>query len=154
VERDAADELHVEVAHPRGAHAGLAREGERLGQHAVERLLRAPLALLLRLLALGGRVAHLGDDLLAQLADAGAHLVVGELLHRRLQVVDLLDERQERLEVTLVAAAENFGQKFIYHDFSPAGAAAAPLRVARAGRGSLTPKDPRRHDGRPMLDCM
>jgi hypothetical protein len=64
-------------------------------------------------------------------------MVVGEFLHRRLKVVDLLDEGKQRLEVALVAAAENFGQKFIYHDFSPAGAPAllAPLWSWRlAGR--------------------
>ena len=73
------------------------------------------LALLDRLLALGRRVADLGDDLLAQLRDAGAHLVVGELLHGGFEAVNLRDERLKRLDVALVAAAENFGQKFIYH---------------------------------------
>jgi hypothetical protein len=158
VQRDAADELHVEVAHPRRAHRGLAREGEDLGQDAVERLLRATLALLDGLLALGGGVAHLADDLLAQLHDAGAHLVVGELLHRRLEVVDLLDEGQQRLKVALVAAAENFGQKFIYHDSSPVRGrggrpAPCPVAVARGG-GKSSPCKTGRRDSMPMFDCM
>ena len=38
VQRHAADQLHVEVAHLQRALAGLAHDGERLGQQRVERL--------------------------------------------------------------------------------------------------------------------
>ena len=38
VQRHAADQLHVEVAHLQHALAGLAHDGERLGQQRVERL--------------------------------------------------------------------------------------------------------------------
>ena len=38
VQRDAADQLDVEMAHRQRPLAGLADDGERLGQHVVERL--------------------------------------------------------------------------------------------------------------------
>ena len=76
VEDDAADELHVEVPHVQHAASGLADDGEGLGQQVVERL------------ALG--------DARAELRRLGAELLVGERLDRRLERVDLLDERADR----------------------------------------------------------
>ena len=61
VQDDAADHLHVEVAHVLGALGGLAAGGERLGQEVVE--LRA------------------GGEPLAELGGDAAQVVVGERLH-------------------------------------------------------------------------
>ena len=76
VERHAADELHVEVAHAQRAHAGLAHGRERLGQQVVELLAalealaeldRAPRQLL------GGFRLHRGFDVV----NAPLHFLVG-----------------------------------------------------------------------------
>jgi hypothetical protein len=70
VQRHAADQLHVEVAHLQRALAGLAHHGEGLGQQVVERLA-------LR-------------EALAELVGLGAQRGVVQLLELRLQRVDLL----------------------------------------------------------------
>ena len=75
VEHDAADHLHVEVAHPHAPPARLAHRGEGFGQQVVERCAsRQPLPELHRL---------------------GGKLVVGHGLHRRLEAVDLAHDLVE-----------------------------------------------------------
>ena len=54
VQDHAADQLHVEVTQPQRAARGLADDGERLGQHVVERLARGEL--LAELHGLGGKL--------------------------------------------------------------------------------------------------
>src|SRR5437763_11465129 len=98
MECDAADYLHVEVAHACRAHRGLAREREDFGQNAVERLLRASLALLARALVLARDVAYLIRDLPAKLRDARAHLVVPKLLHAGFETAHARDEGLGRRE--------------------------------------------------------
>ena len=71
VQRHAADQLHVEVAHAERALARLAHDGERLGQHLVER--RA-----------------LGDARL-ELGGLAAKRRVVERRHRGLERVDVAD---------------------------------------------------------------
>ena len=78
VEHGAADELHVEVAHPERAHARLAHEREHLRHEIVER----PPVLAHLLLPLGGEPGEVG---------------VGERLHARLELVDPRDERAQFL---------------------------------------------------------
>jgi hypothetical protein len=51
VQRHAADQLHVEVAHLHDALGGLAHHGEGFGQQRVQRLARPPALELLRLAA-------------------------------------------------------------------------------------------------------
>ena len=76
VQHHAADELHVEVPHVQHAAAGLAHDGERLGQQVVERL------------AVG--------DPRRNSAVLRAQLLVGERLDRRLERVDLRHDRTHR----------------------------------------------------------
>ena len=71
VQRHAADQLHVEVPHAQRALARLADDGERLGQHVVER--RA-----------------VGDPL-PELGGLRAQRLVGKRGDRRLERVDLAD---------------------------------------------------------------
>ena len=92
---DAADELHVEVPHVQHAAAGLAHDGERLGQQVVERL------------AVG--------DARAELGRLGAQLLVGQRLDRRLERVDLLDERANRFQLALVLGADDLGEESVEH---------------------------------------
>ena len=50
---------------------------------------------------------------LAKFVGLGAELLVGELLHRRLERVDLLDQRRNALEFAFVTGAKNGGDYFI-----------------------------------------
>ena len=83
VQRLAAHDLHVEVAHPQGALAGLADDREGLGQQGVELRLERRLAFL-------GIVADARALLEArfELDGLGAQLVVGERRDRRFERVD------------------------------------------------------------------
>ena len=81
VQHHAADQLHVEVAHADGAHAGLAHDREGLGQDLVERRLLGR-ADRVRRIRVGG-VDLLGArlrDALAELGGLCAQLFVGERL--------------------------------------------------------------------------
>ena len=89
VQHVAADELHVEVPHVEHAAAGLAHDGEGLGQQVVERG------------AAGKPLTELGG-LLPELA-------VGEARDRRLERVDGLDNRTDLLQLALVLRAEDLG---------------------------------------------
>ena len=122
VEDDAADELHVEVAHAQRSPAGLAGGGEDLGDRVVERGLDAlvlalpprlgevapPLGIGVVELVVGG-LLRLGD-----LADVGldgidplADLEVGEGLVLRLELVDLVDQRLETGDLAVVGIEES-----------------------------------------------
>ena len=50
---------------------------------------------------------------LAEFVRFGAELLVGKLFHRRLERVDLLDERQDTLDLAFVTGAENCGNYFV-----------------------------------------
>ena len=91
VEGHAADELHVEVAKPDGAHGSLAHGGEGLGQQVVQ--------------ALAGSVA------LAELLRLGGQLLIGKRLELRLQRVDLIDFGLVALQLLALAHREQFGEK-------------------------------------------
>ena len=95
VEDHAADELHVEVPHVQHAAARLAHDGEGLGQQVVER----------------GAVG----DARAELGRLRAELLVGEHLDRRLERVDLLDERSNCFQLALVLRAEDLGEESAEH---------------------------------------
>ncbi len=97
VQRHAADQLHVEVAHLQRALAGLADHGEDLGQQVVER---------------------------AALLEAGAELgrlalqrLVAERRRGRLERGDLLDDAAILLEQSIVSATENLGEELGQHAF-------------------------------------
>ena len=121
VQHYAAHELDVEVAHPQRAAHGLAGRGEDLGQGLVHGVLQAVVLALAALLgdlpaplALGvmalvvGRLLGLAGlaDLLANLVDEGADLLVGARLHLGLQLVDPLDERLDAMELAVVRVDE------------------------------------------------
>ncbi len=91
MEHDAADELHVEVPHVEHAAAGLAHDGEGLGQQVVERR------------AVGEPLPELGG--------LGAQLLVGEALDLGFLGVDLGDERPQALQFALVLGADDFREE-------------------------------------------
>jgi hypothetical protein len=91
VQHDAADELHVEVAHANGALAGLAHDREGVGQNVIKR--RAVLQLLLEL---GGHAFE---------------VIVGERVYLVFKPVDTVHERADALEVALIGIAKHFGQE-------------------------------------------
>ena len=86
VQRHPADQLHVEVAHPHRALAGLAHDREALGQQLVERL------------ALGGA--------LAQRVHALAQLGVAVVFELGLEGVDQRDALLVLLELLRLADVE------------------------------------------------
>src|SRR5207248_11699148 len=105
------------MAHPGRAHARFADGGKGFGQQLVESHALHALAFL--------HVARIRDGsryALLKLNGARLEFVVRELLDGRLKVVDLLDDWLNRFQRALIAAAENFGQKFSYHGLlSPNG---------------------------------
>ena len=96
VQRDAADQLHVEVAHLQRALAGLAHHRKGFGQQLVERDRRAFSAL-------------------AELVGLGAQRGVVEALELAFERVDLLDHAPVLLEQAVVAAAEYRGEDLGQH---------------------------------------
>ncbi len=114
VEDDTADHLHVEVTHLDGAFAGFADNGKGFGQDVVEGLLFGGDALV------GVRDAFEGGgDSLAEFGGLGAELFVGEHLNRRLEVVNLLNERHEALDGAFVAGAKDLSYDFVEQDWCP-----------------------------------
>src|SRR5208282_2871684 len=95
---DAADELHVEVAHADGSAACLADQGERGNKRRLERVLELLLVIWIGALEAFEAGLHFGTQRDSALADFG----VGELLHGRLELVDLDDVRRDFLDVALV----------------------------------------------------
>ena len=87
VQRQATDELHVEVAHAQRAARRLANDGERLGHHVVERLAA---------LQAGAKLRRLRTERL-----------VGQRLQRRLEARCLGHDPVVLAQQSLVAAAEN-----------------------------------------------
>ena len=90
VQGDAAEQLDVEVAHAERALARLAHDGERLGQHVVER-----------------RAVR---DALLELGRLRPQRLVGKGADRRLERIDLAHLLAELLEQPFVAAAEDAGE--------------------------------------------
>ncbi len=83
MQNNAADHLHIEVAHAGRALAGFADQGKRLRQDFVQRFLFAILAIVF--------VARVFDgvgDLCLEESRALAHLVVGKFLNLRLEFID------------------------------------------------------------------
>ena len=119
VQRDAADQLHVEVAHVERALAGFAHHGERFGQQLLERFLaRAVERSVLRASASRlpprsasrrrpGRLREPLLDALPELVGLRAQLGVGELRDLRLERVDRAHRAAVLLEQPVVAAAED-----------------------------------------------
>ena len=129
VQRHAADELDVEVAHRERSLAGLAHDRERIGQHVVERLAA-------------------GNPRL-ELVGLAAQLVVGQLGDGGLERVDGAHDLGVLLEQALVAAAEDAGQDVGDHSEGPVGAGwtSSTLRSAAApkkqGVRTASPRDSR-----------
>jgi hypothetical protein len=124
VQHDAAHELDVEVPHVENALAGLAADGKGLGEEVVERVLQVLFGGLeggLPFVArddLALRRIHRLDHRLQALAEFDrlrAQTVVGEGADLGLEGVDLGDDRQHALDVTLVLGAENGCKYFVDH---------------------------------------
>ena len=93
VQHDAADELDVEMAHVEHAPAGLANDGEGLGQQVLERrAVREPLP---------------------ELGGPGAELLVGKPLNLGFFGVDLGHERTNPLQLAIVRGADDFGEESV-----------------------------------------
>ena len=98
VQSDGADELHIEVAKPRGADTRLTHRGKGLGQKLVERLARLVALAEERRLAL--------------------ELLVGHRLIGGLQLVDLVDDLAVTLDVLVRADGEQLGHETHGRSFS------------------------------------
>ena len=95
VERDAADELDIEVAHLEGAPAGLAHHRERLGEHRLERF-------------------SLSDPA-AKRVGPRAELSVRESDDLGLQRIDALDGPAHPAQLPVVAGADHLVEERLYH---------------------------------------
>ncbi len=115
VERHAADQLDVEVAHLQGALARLAHRGEGLGQDRVERFA--------------------AGDALAELEGLVAQRLVAQGREAGLQGVDLLHDLPVLLEQPVVAAAEDRGEKLGQHACAGSRRGARP--VTKQPRGAV-----------------
>src|SRR5512132_3650247 len=85
---DAADQLHIEMAHSGRTHARFSDDSKSFRQDLIERFLFAALALI--------QISYIGDSalqLLLKLRSAGAQLFVRQLFYSRLKFVDLLNNR-------------------------------------------------------------
>ena len=122
VEDHAADELDVEVAHADGAAAGLAHDGEGLGQDIGEGGFFGGVDLSPDLGRAGfdgvGRDRHAADslgDARAKLNRLQAEIVVRERLDSGLKGVDLGDGGHQALDSAFVRGAEDFADRFVEH---------------------------------------
>src|SRR6202167_4284785 len=95
VQDDAADQLHVEVAHVEEAAASLADYGESLDEQVVER-------------------RSLGQ-LFLEFDGFGGQIDIGKLLDLRLEVVDGGDDGLNGLDFAFVLGAKNLGQNGVAH---------------------------------------
>jgi len=111
VQHNAADELHVEVAHAEGAFGGLPHHGEGLGQELVERgLLGCPHFRGL-LDAFGALLDELPEGVGLR-PEPG----VGERGNFRFEPVDRIDAPLDALQVALVLGAEDLLEDRSYHE--------------------------------------
>ena len=102
---DAADQLHVEVAHAGRAHAGFAHDRKGFGQNFIQ-----DLAARVDLRSSLSRVSLTASgNLLFEIRGLLAQLLVGKLLNLGLEFVDLVDSGLNGFQKALVTAAENFG---------------------------------------------
>ncbi len=111
VEDHAADELHVEVAHADGAHAGLADDGEGLGKDGVERGFLGGRGCARRRLHPWGRSSRRRRS---RRCAGGTRrswrgVLIGERLDCGLERVDLRDGGQQALDGAFVAGSEDLG---------------------------------------------
>ena len=113
------DELDVEEAQAEDPPAGLADQRERLVQDVVERLA-----------VLQAR---------PELVGLGPHLGVGELLHRRLEVVDVRDPALHALHRTALADAEDLVEEIGAHGWARGIVGTTPPMLAQ---GSPAPPAP------------
>ena len=90
VQHHAADQLHVEVPHVEHAAAGLAHDGEGLGQQVVER-------------------GAAGEPLRGTRRSWPRSWLSVSARDRRLERVDRLDDRTDPLQLALVLRAEDLG---------------------------------------------
>jgi len=87
MQHQAADQLHIEMAHPQHPLGGLAHRGKGFRQHLLQRLtLLQPLPELNRL---------------------GLQLVIGKRFEALFQRVDLLDDFPQALQLALVFTSQN-----------------------------------------------
>ena len=115
VQDDAAHQLHVVVAHPQGAHRGLADGGE--GRHEEVFQVLPPV------------------QPVAELGGARPQAIVRQRLQFGLQRVDRVDPRLEPLEIAVVLAAEELGDRPGDHDALNVGPGGGAGAAPRCGLG-------------------
>jgi hypothetical protein len=103
VKDDAADHLHVEVAHADGTFAGFANDGEGFGQDGVEGSFFCGITLVCVFYSFDR-----GGNALAELGGFGAESFIGECLDFGFETVDLRDKGHETLDGAFVAGAKDF----------------------------------------------
>ncbi len=108
VQNHAADELHIEVAHLQHTPAGFARYGESFRQQLIEHFLQG---LLFLVWVFDG--VHALANLGAKFLGLCPELFIAKLLDFGLERIDALHQRQQALDLALVAGAENLGNKSV-----------------------------------------
>ena len=86
VKHHPADQLHIEMAHPHGAPGGLADGRKGFGQNVIERLA--------------------GGEFALQLVGLAPQRVIGQGRHHGFERIDARDKGRQRLDVAIVARAE------------------------------------------------
>ena len=104
MQHQAADHLHIKVAHPGRTHAGFAHHRESFRQDLVEYLLLAILAIVFIARVFNG----VGNPRLV-FRRFLAQLFVSKLLDGWLKLVDPGNQGVDSLQESFVTAAENFG---------------------------------------------
>ena len=104
MQNNAADHLHIEVAHAGRALARFADQGKRLRQDFIQRVLLTTFAIVF----VGLVLDRLGN-LLFEAFGALPQLVIGKRLDLRFPLVNLPNNWTNALQKSLVTAAKNFG---------------------------------------------
>jgi hypothetical protein len=95
VERDAADELNIEMPHVQHTPAAFAAHGKGFYKDIVE-------------------TGAVGDALL-KILSFGRKFLIRELLHARLQVVDCRDDWPYPFDLAIMFGAKNLGKRTFEH---------------------------------------
>jgi len=95
MQRQAADQLHVEVTHAQRADRAFAADGKGFGQDVVQ-----------------GRA---GREAIAEFLRLATQFIVAQFLNGRFQRIDLFDDHPVLFEQAVVAASKNFFQQIGNH---------------------------------------
>ena len=114
VQHDSADQLHVEMPHPQRAPSRFAHQRKRGRHRRLERLLQASLVIGIVALDAFEPLLHFRPQRERRAGD----LLVGQLLHFRLERVDRFHQRLDPLHVALVLRPDEARDYAVYNSFN------------------------------------